>query len=380
MANGVVSNAGVLIECCLVHAQLQLRLPDARSTGADTAEGHGPRLLPLPGRVEACPRRGTVRLRRHRAGFCALAFAERTLSHDPHARILILERGPFFLPQHFQNLPLPYRRTLGGLSETFPWTLSARTANQPAGNIGWQHGMVPFFGGRSIMWSAWCPRPEEDEMRGWPAETIAAAQRNFAAAESLLNVMPADRIDSAEPPAALEIISRTRPVYGPLQKGLQKILADEFRRIDSGTRWHPAPLAAAAGADSGMDFAKFSTPAVLLDLADRQALAAARASGAPLSIVTECAVERIHSQAGAATALETSRGVLALGDARLVLAMGTLPPATLVFNSFPDTQGCGNDVLRALHHRGGGPRPAGGLPVRRRAREPRSWPPSTSRG
>jgi choline dehydrogenase-like flavoprotein len=275
------------------------------------------------------------------SGFCALAFAERTLSHDPHARILILERGPFFLPQHFQNLPLPYRRTLGGLSETFPWTLSAQTANQPAGTIGWQHGMVPFFGGRSIMWSAWCPRPDEDEMRQWPAETIAAAQRNFETAESLLNVIPADRIDSTEPPAVLEIISRTRPVYGPLQMGLQEILTKEFHRIDSGTRWIPAPLAAAAGADSGIDFAKFSTPAVLLELADRQASRARGHHGAPLRIVTECTVERIHSQEGVATALETSRGVLALGHARLVLAMGTLPPTTLVLNSFPDTKGAG---------------------------------------
>ncbi|MEA5455966.1 GMC oxidoreductase [Sinomonas sp. JGH33] len=276
------------------------------------------------------------------SGFCSLAFAERTLSHNPHARILILERGPFFLPQHFQNLPLPYRQTLGGLSETFPWTLSAQTAKQPAGKIGWQHGMVPFYGGRSIMWSAWCPRPEEQEMRAWPAETIAAAQRNFASAEALLNVIPADRIDAGESRAALELISRTRPVYGELQKGLQGILGAEFHRIDSGTRWIPAPLAAATGTDSGIDFAKFSTPAVLLELADRQAALAANGGGAPLSIVTECVVERIHSQGGAATALETSRGVVALGDAQLILAMGTLPPTTLVLNSFPETPGAGS--------------------------------------
>ena len=99
------------------------------------------------------------------SGFCSLAFAERVLMQDPHKKILIVERGPFFLPEHFQNLPLPYQHTLGGLSETFPWTLSARVATQPSGNIQFQHGMIPFFGGRSIMWSAWCPRPTEQEMQ-----------------------------------------------------------------------------------------------------------------------------------------------------------------------------------------------------------------------
>lgn len=38
---------------------------------------------------------------------------------------------------------------------------------------------------------------------------------------------------------------------------------------------------------------------------------------------------------GVATKLETSRGDFTLGKAKLVLAMGTLPPTTLMLNSFP---------------------------------------------
>ena len=127
------------------------------------------------------------------SGFCALGFAERALKNKPDSRILIVERGQLFLPEHFQNLPLPYKDTLGGLSETFPWTLSATTAEGlDGGYIRWQHGMVPFFGGRSTLWSAWCPRPNLKEMDGWPAETISAAHENFSSAESLLRVTPAD--------------------------------------------------------------------------------------------------------------------------------------------------------------------------------------------
>jgi len=270
------------------------------------------------------------------SGFCALGFAERTLKHDPNARILILERGPFFLPEHFQNLPLPYQRTLGGLSETFPWTLSARTAGQPPGKISWQHGMVPFFGGRSILWSAWCPRPLVDEMDQWAPGVIAAAHRNFDDAERLLNVVPADRIDSDLDPATLAVAARRRPIYGTLQRELQTMLADNLPKVPSATRSMAAPIAVGAGIQEDLDFAKFSTPAPLLDLVDRQARLAAAKTGAPLSIATECVVEQILQQDGVATALATTRGVVNIGDAKVILAMGALPPATLLLNSFPE--------------------------------------------
>lgn len=275
------------------------------------------------------------------SGFCSLAFADRILAKTPHANILIVERGPFFLPEHFQNLPLPYQSTLGGLSETFPWTLSARTANQPAGNISAQHGMVPFFGGRSIMWSAWCPRPTPEEMADWPQETIAAAEAHFASAESLLNVIPADQIDAHLSPEALARASSNRPVYSVMQKSLQKMLADNLSKVDSATRSMAAPLAAGAGLSEGKDFAKFSTPSVLLELSQKQKELNAAGKGSPLRIVTECVVNRMIQQNGQVTALDTSRGVVGVGNAKVVLAMGTLPPTTLLLNSFPEVKKAG---------------------------------------
>lgn len=275
------------------------------------------------------------------SGFCALAFAERILGKDPGKRILILERGPFFLPEHFQNLPLPYQHTLGGLSETFPWTLSANSINQPPGHIQWQHGMVPFFGGRSIMWSAWCPRPTDDEMAGWPEETVRAAQRHFESAEALLNVVPADQIDAEHSAAILTRLSDSRPVYGLMQQALQTRLQENLHRVTSATRCMAAPLAVGAGTQEGLDFAKYSTPSELLKLADRQRQLAGKAKGSPLDIATQCKVGRILQQDGRATALETSRGVVNVGDAKLILAMGTLPPTTLVLNSFPQVKAAG---------------------------------------
>ncbi|WP_322048833.1 GMC oxidoreductase [Paraburkholderia sp. J67] len=264
------------------------------------------------------------------SGFCALGFAERMLKNQPKSRILILERGGFFLPEHFQNLPLPYKNTLGGLSETFPWTLSATTAQGEAGGyIRWQHGMVPFFGGRSTLWSAWCPRPNQQEMEGWPAETVRAARENFETAEHLLRVQPADKIDQDRSAAERNRIADKRPVYGELQNRVQALLAQHATHVPGIYRSEAAPLASSAEAIDGIDFQKYSTPGDLLALAGQ------------VDIATDCVVERIVQQHGTATALQTSRGVLPLGGAKLILAMGTLPPATLVRNSFGDAAKAG---------------------------------------
>ncbi|MBC5839041.1 GMC oxidoreductase [Flavobacterium muglaense] len=275
------------------------------------------------------------------SGFCSLAFAERILSKKPLSKILIIERGTFFLPEHFQNLPISYQHTLGGLSETFPWTLSSKTASQPAGNIQFQHGMVPFFGGRSIMWSAWCPRPTHEEMEYWPQETIAAAKAHFKSAEKLLNVIPADQIDKNLSKDVLKHVSSQRPIYGVMQKEIQDRLSDNLDKIPTATRSMAAPLAVGSGVEEGLDFAKFSTPSVLLELVSLQSELSKKGKGSPLKMVANCIVSKIYQQEGVATALETSRGVVNIGNAKLILAMGTLPPATLLMNSFPQVKRAG---------------------------------------
>ncbi|KZM44383.1 hypothetical protein OA92_06900 [Marinomonas sp. SBI22] len=271
-------------------------------------------------------------------GFCAYATAERALENDPHCRILMIERGPFFLPEHFQNLPLPFVNTLGGLSETFPWTLSQETATGRGGPVRWQHGMVPFVGGRSTLWSAWCPRPNTDEMKGWPKKTIATAKEYFASAEKLLRVQNADQIDANRDPILTRLIGQQRPVYGELQHKVQTLLnnANETGSIPGVYRTQAAPLACDGKEVDDIDFQKYSTPGPLLELVSQQQTLAKEGKGSTLDIVTQCVVERIYNQDGTASALQTSRGVMPINGAKLILAMGTLPPTTLVQNSFPE--------------------------------------------
>eukprot|EP00904_Undaria_pinnatifida_P008567 jgi/Undpi1/4840/HiC_scaffold_19.g08193.m1 len=258
-------------------------------------------------------------------GFCGLAVATRALEINPATRILMIERGTFFLPEHFQNLPPATAGTLRGMSETFPWTLAHETATGKDGLVRWSHGMVPFLGGRSTVWSAWCPVPNREEMKGWPDETIKAAEDQMLKASELLNVQSVSDVDSNRTAEVLRLCNITSPVYGTLQAHLDRLLKGELvKTVGSIYRVEPAPIASAS--NNGVDFHKFSTPGPLLELATKN----------NVDIVTGCAVRRIVRQGRVSTALETSRGVLPLGDAKLVLAMGALPPVTLIHNSFPE--------------------------------------------
>ena len=268
-------------------------------------------------------------------GPCALGFVDRILGKNSQARILMIERGPFFLPEHFQNLPMPFENTIGGLSETFPWTLSAKTV---AGEyIQYQHGMGPFFGGRSTLWSTWCPRPTVAEMAGWPEEVIETAQEYFPAAEKLLNVIPANRI--GEKCQAAKVGGKE--IYGVLQDELLKMLEDNLSEIESATRVIPAPLAAYAPNQETIDFQKFATPGPLLEWIDLQKSLDKKSEGKPLSVVTNCTVTKLLHQEGKATALETTRGVVNVSKSKVILAMGTIPPTTLVLNSLPEVENAG---------------------------------------
>ena len=54
-------------------------------------------------------------------------------------------------------------------------------------------------------------------MAFWPEQTIAAAQERFQSAEALLNVIPADKIDTQLDPQVREQVTQQRPVNGTMQ-------------------------------------------------------------------------------------------------------------------------------------------------------------------
>jgi hypothetical protein len=70
-------------------------------------------------------------------------------------RILVLEAGPFVLPEHVQNLPF-----MGGAPDLrVPWV------NHPALNYS---GLIFAIGGRSLTWGGWSPELLDVELTDWP--------------------------------------------------------------------------------------------------------------------------------------------------------------------------------------------------------------------
>ncbi|XP_065887911.1 uncharacterized protein [Dysidea avara] len=256
------------------------------------------------------------------SSYCALGFITKVAENNPKAKLLVLEQGQYFHPTHFQNLPPAYIRTWRGASETFPWSISEKT--HQGKYIKWQHGMNNFLGGRSLFWNGWTPEPTDEEMEHWPPEVIDTVHKYFGEVRELLNVVSADEIFVTSHPA--------KPVYGKLQKALQLALSKVSDNVDTITRMIPGPLAVKSKSHRYQDFEKHAVPDKLLDII------LSSADKAPLKIRINCTVKKIQQDGKKATVLETSQGNFKLGNAKLVLAMGTLPPTTLMLNSFPKSQ------------------------------------------
>src|SRR5215208_4428069 len=76
-------------------------------------------------------------------------------------RILVLEAGPFVLPEHVQNMPF-----MGGAPDPrAPWV------NHPALNYS---GLIFAIGGRSLTWGGWSPELLQSETTAWPAAALTA--------------------------------------------------------------------------------------------------------------------------------------------------------------------------------------------------------------
>ena len=172
------------------------------------------------------------------SSFCALAFSTQALKNNPDAKILIIERGAYLHPDHFQNLPSALETTVFDPSETFHWSTTKETNSGEY--IKGLHGAYSFFGGRSSVWSGWCPEPTESEMEGWPRELVKVIKDYFPKAKEMLNVVPADEIFSNS--------THHQPMFGKLQTEIQSKFktASAGGQIDAVKDVFPAPLAVKA--------------------------------------------------------------------------------------------------------------------------------------
>lgn len=102
-------------------------------------------------------------------GSFGVIFAQHLLATDTtrSRRVLILERGPYVIPEHEQNLPY-----VGGVAPGFAerWVSDLDTGGTFSSNRrGGFSGLQEAVGGRSLKWGGWSPELLDDELRDWPA-------------------------------------------------------------------------------------------------------------------------------------------------------------------------------------------------------------------
>jgi choline dehydrogenase-like flavoprotein len=129
-------------------------------------------------------------------------------------RILVLEQGPFVLPEHVQNLPF-----MGGDPDMrVPWVV------KEGSDFGYR-GLLYALGGRSLTWGGWSPEllhdepagtdelvvpAGNDEMTHWPASVIADLQDSYF-------------YDAGD---QIGVNATNDFVYGPLHQALRQMLLD----------------------------------------------------------------------------------------------------------------------------------------------------------
>jgi hypothetical protein len=128
-------------------------------------------------------------------------------------RILVLEAGPFVLPEHVQNMPF-----MGGTPD-----LRAPWVNHPALNY---PGLIFAIGGRSLMWGGWSPELLDVELTSWPAAARAELRaRYFGEASRQIGVKETNDF-----------------IYGRLHTALRKQLDDGLNAAGNGTGFTFAEL------------------------------------------------------------------------------------------------------------------------------------------
>ena len=128
-------------------------------------------------------------------------------------RILVLEAGPFVLPEHVQNMPF-----MGGAPDMrVPWV------NHPALNY---LGLIFAIGGRSLTWGGWSPELLDVELTNWPAAARAELHaRYFGEASRQIGVKETNDF-----------------IYGPLHTALRKQLDDGLNTAGNETGFTFADL------------------------------------------------------------------------------------------------------------------------------------------
>jgi hypothetical protein len=250
-------------------------------------------------------------------GAYGTSFAHRTLQLRPQARILILEKGDYLIPDHIQNLPATYLN-LNTTTGIRPWVFEGPS------NLNFMP-QVPFVGGRALYWNAWVPQPDSTELIDWPEASIEHLRDEWHAAGEFIG----RRYTLATP--GNENASLTTLMRNRLFAGLKDIPGvtpqGNPMNLDS-------PMAVGHGQPPEA-FAKFSPIPTLITLLQAHA---------NLSVAVSSEVTCLVADGNKVTAIETVAGQIECQGAKIILACNTLEAGFMLARSFPDNKLYGKNL------------------------------------
>jgi choline dehydrogenase-like flavoprotein len=286
-------------------------------------------------------------------------------AHRRRHRVLVLEGGPFVLPEHVQNLP-PMHATLGGPKATTiedlrnewrsrfgqePPALMDRNLIEPGVEVwglAWHSrvgagatdpkdkrfpGLAYCVGGRSLFWGGWSPELIDSELTNWPPNVVvelkstyfAEAKRQIGTDESN-DFIAGDLHDALRTRLFAGLGAVTDAIVPPAADGLEAPLAVQSTP--------PRP--------GFFPFNKFSAVPLLMYAARHAENESPGFDfGKRLMIVPNCHVIQLQlDQNKRINRIRTSFGdVPVLPNAIVILGLGTVESTRLALLSFPNTNG-----------------------------------------
>ena len=295
---------------------------------------------------------------------------DRTRAH----RILVLEAGPFALPEHVQNLPgnfAPPGKNKPGTLWGQPWT-----SDSPMGFNQDFPGLAYSVGGRSLFWGGWSPYLIDSEVSdpSWPANV----RRDLR--EKVLPRGSANPTESYLDEAARQIGTNTTNdfVFGPLHSAMRTLLFDGLSARAAAPGQDlltgklgvlneeldlEAPLAVTSASPRAGFFGlnKFNGVQLLFQ-AIRVAQGEAQASGGSaddqdavkrLMLVSNAYVTRLERNGNAITGVWAKsqgleRRIEVPPNGKVFLALGTIENTRLARNSVPEKNLIGRNLMAHL--------------------------------
>lgn len=292
-------------------------------------------------------------------------------------RILVIEGGPFLLPEHTQNLPMVGLGTAGATSVAELRNMTPQQQRDWAKEVwglSWHSnakfpGLAYCIGGRSLYWGGWSPAFLDEEMpltgtAQWPTTVVNELKNKYF----------------REASGQIGVSETNDFIYGPLHFALRQRLFDGQNQIPSRVPLeqmpdHPAvlyndgtptaeelkdwlglpansplskaemlkimkleaPLAVESQTEPGcFPINKFSSvPLIIRAVRSAQKECNNDDVKKRLMVLPNCHISRLSVQNGRVTSVETNLGPIPVADgAAVIFALATIESTRLALNSF----------------------------------------------